>query len=102
MTKVLVSPGFGAGFVTWASEEYQARLASDPVLVALVEAGKHTEDEGGEFAARVTELCGAGAHVYLGGVGQLQVTEVNGPYRYTEYDGSESIITQEETRWFNG
>ena len=37
---VLVSPGFGAGWSTWADRELRKRLLFDPEVVAWVEGGK--------------------------------------------------------------
>ena len=37
---VLVSPGFGAGWSTWADRELRERLLFDPEVVAWVEGGK--------------------------------------------------------------
>ena len=36
---------------------------------------------------------------YLGGAHDLIVVEVTGPFRVTEYDGSESIRYRDEEEW---
>lgn len=130
MKKVLVSPGYGAGFATWVGDhETAVVLAEDLELIALVEAGKHKGEttytalhdagvpglEGMvkanngrksddkveasfEFAKRAMTL--AGGYVYCGGVYQLEVRTVSGPYRIEEYDGSESLATPNKDYWW--
>lgn len=90
--KVLVSPGYGAGFATWAHGD-KKKLAEDPELIAMVEAGTQYSER---FRARAEEIC---SYVCLGGVSQLVVEEVTGPYRIEVFDGCESIELLQETDW---
>lgn len=116
MKKVLVSPGYGAGFATWANRS--KALAEDEILIRLVEEGKHLGEttekalwEAGVgdpdlakdlrplpasfvFARRAYEI--EGGFVHLGGVEDLMICEVEGSYCIEEYDGSESIRTSED------
>lgn len=107
--KILISPGYGAGWSTWNSQAPQ--LAEDAELVRLVEAGEHagpilykSEDDvvqrgdRGASDAFYDRACAVmrdadceDASPYCGGVGGLIVVEGEGPYRVNEYDGSESI-----------
>ena len=41
---VLISPGFGAGWSTWAGEEYAEEVLFDPGLVQLVVNGASREE----------------------------------------------------------
>lgn len=77
---VLVSPGFGAGWSTWADED-GAVFAPD--VVAWVEAGKPEIDEDEVF----------GHYGYVGGLHDVQIEWVPVGTRFTidEYDGSESL-----------
>lgn len=121
--KVLVSKGFGAGWSTW-NETHGKDLAEDAELIRMVEAGEHRgrttykalEQSGitdslnygkGEqeiqashaFALRACHITG-GDVPYMGGVADLEVVEVNGPYRITEYDGAESIEERDSLDWW--
>lgn len=94
--KVLISPGYGAGWSTWND----SRMAIDKDLIELFERGC-TEDE-------MASLCvkkGYGNDVfppYMGGFFDLKVTEVPQGclFRINEYDGSEYIDIYEEGDWF--
>lgn len=88
--KVLVSPGFGAGWSTW-NREAKYELATDAELIRLFEAGERDafEERANHIIRTVT-----GDHkesVYLGGYDQIRVEEVEGDWFINEYDGSESL-----------
>ena len=91
--KVLYSPGYGAGWSTWND----SGMAVDKDLIELFERGC-TEDE-------MVDLCvkkGYTDEPYMGGFGNLEVTEVpqGCHFRVNEYDGSEYIDIYEEGDWF--
>ena len=94
--KVLISPGYGAGWSTW---NYSG-MAIDKDLIELFERGC-TEDE-------MKLLCikkgyGDGDFPpYMGGFSDLEVTEVpqGCQFRINEYDGHEYIDICEEGDWF--
>lgn len=96
--KVLISPGYGAGWSTWNDSE----MAIDKDLIELFERGC-TEDEmlnlciKKGYTYRVT-----GDPPYMGGFEVLKVKEVpQGCYfKINEYDGSEYITIFEEEDWF--
>ena len=89
--KVLISPGYGAGFSTWNSEE----MAFDEDLIALFERGC-TEEE-------MVDLCISRGYgkPYMGGFSQLRVVNVpSGTVFYIgEYDGYESIELLNRFHW---
>jgi hypothetical protein len=87
---VLVSPGFGAGWSTWASDNAEAMLF-DSRLVDAVLADMPVE----EFCNLCTSL---GYDDYMGGAGDLTVVWLDQGTRFVveEYDGSESIRTFED------
>lgn len=92
---VLVSPGFGAGWSTWADRELRERLLFDPEVVAWVEGGK--EGPLPDLEAKYTD-----ASFYDGGAEDLIVEWVplGVRFRIHEYDGSESLIRESEEEWF--
>lgn len=122
--KVLVSPGFGAGWSTWSGDSREATrmLLFDEALIDAVEAGADVRAEleiwedprqGGrhafpadhdgplaDFARRFTATFGDAEHLYLGGARDLEVQRHFGPLRVEEYDGSESVRTLADTDWF--
>ena len=92
---VLVSPGFGAGWSTWAPEDAQEARLFDPGLVELI-LNDSTQDEINSYVAeRFPDQ-------YRGGVEQLRVFWVpeGTKFRIHEYDGSESLVTIDEEQWF--
>lgn len=96
--KVLVSPGFGAGFATWADSGVGYDIAECPELICYVEQGGRDENEARQIL--VTQgVVGADDYVCWGGFSQVVVVTVDGPYRLTEYDGSESVEVLSEVGW---
>lgn len=104
-TKVVISPGFGAGWSTWndKSKEVAEYLpiieyieADKPVLSG--KSGRSWDNHDWlhpDFLALVKQmekdldLDG----FYMGGADNLIVVAVDGPYRIDEYDGSERVTT---------
>jgi hypothetical protein len=79
---VIVSPGFGAGWSTWADQPEVAVFAPD--VVEWIEAGRPA----------TTDIDEAFGHYgYLGGLRQAKVEWVPVGTRFIidEYDGSESL-----------
>jgi hypothetical protein len=82
---VLYSPGFGAGWSTWADDDQKEALCMDARIVGPFVAG----DKAGAVAAAVTmfpDLC-------IGGADNLRVMwiEKGKAFEVDEYDGSESV-----------
>ena len=90
---VLYSPGYGAGWSTWASSESRQFLLFDPTLVQLV-----LEGALGEVTALIEATH---PEVYTGGVNNLKVAWLDSgtQFRVEEYDGSESIVVNYAEYW---
>jgi len=83
---VLVSPGFGAGWSTWAGREHQEQAMFDSRLVEKVLANEEvTEDD---LKAWFGE-----EYPYSGGLDQVEVhwLDKGTAFIIEEYDGSESL-----------
>lgn len=95
---VLVSPGYGAGWYSWNLNH--PGLLFDPVIVDMVLENRHNEIE--DYVTRRCEENGIDANeVYCGGSGDLVVrwVEQGKIFRIHEYDGSESLVLQENDDW---
>ena len=82
--KVLISPGYGAGWSTWNTKE----LATDKRVIEAFESGMD-EDEMSEY------LEGLGyENVYMGGYCECEIVEVpkGSHFIIKEYDGHESVL----------
>ena len=97
--KVLISPGFGAGWSTWNDP----RIAFDERLIRAFERGISEED--------MKDLCmecgyGSGmyceASPYMGGFSDLRVVDIPSGtlFQIKEYDGSEYIEYFDEDEWY--
>lgn len=94
MVAVLYSPGFGAGWSSWASEFEQTALYH-PDIVAWVEGGKE-----GDIDELMKRLTGDG-YFYTGGAYDLVIEwlPVGTAFKIHEYDGSESVELKEADVW---
>lgn len=83
---VLISPGFGAGWSTWASGSVAEKAMFDRRLVEAAEAGVKDIDP------IVKEVFGD-EHFYTGGWRQIQIAwlPVGEHFTIEEYDGFESL-----------
>lgn len=99
---VLVSPGFGAGFITWND----CISPMNPKLVALVLAGQRgalvqAKDEGRE--ADVAEWLGLPEDTFLSlnGARDLEIyyVPIGSRFRLDEYDGAESVEVLDADGW---
>lgn len=89
--KVLISPGYGAGWSTWEGKG----LATDVRIADAFEHGISKEE--------MHKLCadlGYG-NVYMGGFDSLEIVEVPAGelFQVREYDGFESIVIFDSSRW---
>ena len=89
--KVLISPGYGAGWSTWEGNE----LAFDKRIIDAFEKGI-TENEMEELCVKLGYK-----RPYMGGFDDLEVVEVpkGTIFRIHEYDGYESIETLNMDEW---
>ena len=106
---VLYSPGYGAGWSSWAYPDAVARYAASykPLIDFILAGGKpSTLDENSpivaQFLADLKRDTGCDTF-YLGGLRQLTVYKLphDALYRITEYDGSESVETMAGTEWWS-
>lgn len=92
---VIVSPGFGAGWSTWASSDIASRIVFDPDVVAWIEAGKvgPLPDIGSKY--------GDEDHFYDGGAEDLTIywVPIGQKFRIEEYDGHETLRLEEDYKW---
>lgn len=103
MSKILYSPGYGAGWSSWNSGETGRFMLTYAPIVDFIEAG-------GEFTSTDHPLLVALAaeclarfgtdYVCLLGATDLRVWSGEGRVRVEEYDGSESVVTEGEQDWY--
>lgn len=88
---VLYSPGYGAGWSSWNQEVPE--ILFDPAIVELVEAKKWEELK--------TFIPLKYPDIYAGGLEDLQIEWLPEGTQFVvnEYDGNESIQTQDSTNW---
>lgn len=81
---VLYSPGFGAGWSTWASEHAEAMCMDARIVQAFVDSGS-----AGAIAAALQLF----PDIYTGGAKDLRIEWIKEgtQFEVEEYDGSESI-----------
>lgn len=98
LVAVLYSPGYGAGWYSWNTEIGESILF-DPGLVDLI-LNQRSWDE-------VEAYCnlkwgGGDDGAYFGGISNLKIAwvPVGKKFRIDEYDGNESVITEDEDKWF--
>jgi hypothetical protein len=99
--KALISPGFGGGWSTWADSDIRDDMLFDEKLIAAVEEATDYADIDAavaDFVARMEEKHDD-PYIYTGGARDLQVAQVEGQFIVEEYDGSESILTRDDTEW---
>ena len=94
---VLVSPGFGAGWSTWAQsveEDDPGFMMFDPTLVDMVERGASVEEIESYVTAKYP-------NTYCGGADDLTIQwlPVGTAFRIHEYDGSESVEIRDDIQW---
>jgi len=84
---ILISPGFGAGWSTWADADQREAMLFDSRLV------DHVLTHGAEGLGAYAESIGYTG--YMGGAEDVQVEWLEPGTRFVveEYDGSESIMT---------
>ena len=94
--KVLISPGYGAGWSTWSQHQ---EIATDEALIKLFEEGCTEEEMSQACINRGYEEDGTGP--YMGGFSNLEVVEIpkGCRFRITEYDGWESVEILDSSSW---
>ena len=99
MTKILFSPGYGAGWSTWSDDDLpgvQEFLLKDPTLVEMAERNAPEKEVKAYIDSKFPD-----AHIYTGGWRDIEVVDIPAGTQFivTEYDGHESIQTNTETKW---
>lgn len=95
---VLVSPGFGAGWSTWADPKHREFALFDAGLVALAEA-KAPEEKVIDYIA---ETLGKDAYFYTGGWRDIEIewVRMGAKFIIVEYDGSETLQVLEDMPYY--
>ena len=98
---VLVSPGYGAGWSTWATarggedgEDVTDFMLFDSILVNMVECKESAEEIETYVRLKYPD-------VYCGGADGLTIQwlPVGTAFRIHEYDGSESVEIRDDIQW---
>jgi hypothetical protein len=92
MKKILVSPGYGAGWSSWNSGEVAKFMAEYEPIIEAIENGEEINEKHelvSKMVEEIEEKFGEN-YVCIIGAEQLEVRIVSGPYRITDYDGYES------------
>jgi hypothetical protein len=91
---VVYSPGFGAGWSTWAHGDEAKDVIFDPMIVDCVEKG--------EMEKLKTYMVLRYPDFYTGGLEDLTIewVPVGTLFKINEYDGNESIEFKENDQWF--
>ena len=95
--KILISPGFGAGWSTWE----HPNMAFDRVLIEAFERGI-TLGEMEQLCIERGYTSPYGDPPYMGGFKQLEVREIPSGtlFKIREYDGSEFVEVFDEDDWY--
>jgi len=91
---VLVSPGYGAGWSTWAyrvDEDNPGFMLHDPTLVTMVERGDSVEAIEAYVTAKHPDTYCGGAHDLT-----IEWLPVGTAFRIHEYDGYESVEIRDD------
>jgi len=115
MTKILISPGWGAGWTTWSGASLDADkfMLTHAGLIHAIESGEgvgYDEDApnnarpGSALDQFVEDFKTAFPDEdvpYLGGARTLAVEDVDQPFRVVEYDGNEAIEYRDAIGWID-
>jgi hypothetical protein len=102
MKKVLVSPGYGAGWSSWNSGKVAKFMAEYEPIIEAIENGVDL-DKDHELVTKMVEEINeqfGEDYVCVLGASQLVVRTVAGPYRITDYDGFESVDEPSDIDWW--
>ena len=93
--KILVSPGYGAGWSSWCEDHKAAQFVAEyePIIEFLDNGGKKNSRKFDKLIDDLQDIVKEKYDVdfYAGGTTGLEVRWVNGPYRIVDYDGAEKV-----------
>jgi len=95
---VLYSPGYGAGWSSWA-RGYNEEMVFDPWIVDILESEEYSHEDKVE---RILSHCAVKyPDLYTGGVADLSIewVPVGTAFKVNDYDGNESIEYRDMTDW---
>lgn len=99
MVKILISPGFGAGWSSWvnkANDKAKAVAEYQPII-EFIENGGDPSELNNHHPLVIQMMKDLKLdYFYAGGAGELEVRETSEPYKIDEYDGSEYLVTVED------
>ena len=98
MRKVLISPGYGAGWSSWNTGDVAKYMLEYAPIIAALERGEKMSTEHPavlQLEKDCKEKFGRD-YICVLGADQLKVCEVKGRVRINEYDGSESLEKEGE------
>ena len=94
-TKILVSPGCGAGWSTWNDKKKQ--VAEYLPIIEFIESGGDPSELDAEHELIKTMKIELDLEsFYCGGAKNLEIQHVDGPYLINEYDGNEYVQTSSD------
>ena len=96
--KILVSPGYGAGWSTWNDDDLSDDFLFDEKLIEAIERGDDKTEAVLEFVERMKKKHGDKYFCVLG-ASQLEVETVSGPFKVNDYDGFESLSFRDSEDW---
>lgn len=120
--KILVSRGYGAGWSTWADDQYMRDMVTWQPIIDFIESGKEWPPEGSlndpdpvkampEVASLIKRLADRHhngdidkVYLYTGGLRQCSVEEIpdGSSFRITEYDGAEDYeLRSDDSGWMS-
>ena len=96
---VAYTPGFGAGWASWAKQDVMETLLFHPDIIQMILDGREEEINEDWLVEHFGE---AFRNVYCGGNVQLDVEwlPIGTVFRVHEYDGSECIVTLDDDIYF--
>jgi hypothetical protein len=96
MTKILISPGHGAGWSTWADDSVREFMLKDPTLIAMAERKAPLQEVDDYIESQCPD-----DNIYTGGWRDIEVVELPAGTLFIvdECDGYESIGTRDGTDW---
>lgn len=96
---VAYSPGYGAGWATWANQDVMETLLFHPDIIQMILDDRAEEMNNDWLIEHFGETF---KNVYCGGNDQLEVEwlPIGTLFRVHEYDGSESIVILDDDIYF--